>query len=76
MRPALSIDSSAAAVIDDEPAYRAVIAAIRRHDPDQADALQNTAAWPTGATMRTGLAFAPQELIDDVQRALTARPRS
>ena len=76
VRPALSIDSSAAAVIDDEPAYRAVIAAIRRHDPDQADALQNAAAWPTGATMRTGLAFAPQELIDDVQRALTARPRS
>ena len=73
-RPPLTIDSSAAAVIDDEPAYRAVIAAIRRHDPDQADALQNTAAWPTGATMRTGLAFAPQELIDDVQRALTARP--
>jgi alpha-L-rhamnosidase len=69
-RVALSLDAHPSAVIDDEPAFRALLEAVRRHDPARAEALEKEGEWPTTGAVRRLLLFTPPELLADADRAL------
>ncbi|GMA29108.1 alpha-L-rhamnosidase [Arenivirga flava] len=66
------LDSSTASVIDDPRAYRALLDAVARHDPDRADAVRRGTVWAERRTVSQSLMFAPPAMLDDVDAALRA----
>lgn len=66
----LTLDSSTAAIIDDEDAYAAVIAALTAIDPDLADRIRTDTVWSAGRPLRGAFPFTPPAALEAVASAL------
>jgi len=68
-RPPVTLDSTTADLIDDEPAYRAFLATIAERNPHLAASVRLNAQWTHGRTVRDALIFADQGVLDAVADA-------
>ncbi|MGX5682672.1 family 78 glycoside hydrolase catalytic domain [Schumannella luteola] len=66
----LGLDSSVAAIIDDERAYRAVVDAIAAIDPDRAATFRTETVWAERRSLRQSLLFTPPAVFESIERAL------
>lgn len=72
-RRPLTLDSSTAAIIDDEDAYRAVVGTLETIDPALADRVRTT-VWSRGRSLRSAFLFTPPAVLNAVSAALAALP--
>ncbi|ELP63023.1 family 78 glycoside hydrolase catalytic domain [Streptomyces turgidiscabies] len=75
-RGRLTLSSSLTTIIDDQPAYEAVLAAIRGVDASRAESFRRTTRWRAGRALREPLDKAPLEVLAAVEKALAALPDS
>ena len=66
----LGLDSSTAAIIDNDAAYRAVLDAIASHDPALATSFRTETVWAEGRSVRESLLFTPPHILESIQAAL------
>jgi alpha-L-rhamnosidase len=72
----LSLDSARSAIVDDDQAYALVVSTVAARDADRAEVLRRHTEWIESRDLRSALAFAPSELVADVEAALLALNRS
>jgi len=65
------LDSPLSSVMDEPRAYRALLDAVGKHDPDRLATLRRDPVWTRGQTVRFALLFAPPALSDEVEQALS-----